>query len=86
MPVFSYFLVVEPVFTGLLFYANSVMQRAICCRIFTPAARPEYPAASLRDYCCGVLTQSAQVNWVVDIENRLLLILHYFCPYKYKCA
>src|ERR1019366_8181738 len=32
------------------------MQRAICCRIFTPAARPEYPAASLRDYCCGVLT------------------------------
>ena len=31
------------------------MQRAICCRIFTPAARPEYPAASLRDYCCGVL-------------------------------
>src|ERR1017187_8317073 len=32
------------------------MQRAICCRIFTPAARSEYPAASLRDYCCGVLT------------------------------
>ena len=34
------------------------MQRAICCRIFTPAARSEYPAASLRDYCCGALTRS----------------------------
>jgi hypothetical protein len=31
------------------------MQRAICCRIFTPAALPVYPAASLRDYCSGVL-------------------------------
>jgi hypothetical protein len=31
------------------------MQRAICCRIFTPAALPENPAASLRDYCPGVL-------------------------------
>src|ERR1700730_211003 len=28
-------------------------QRAICCRIFTPAALPEYPAASVRDYCSG---------------------------------
>ena len=36
------------------------MQRAICCRIFTPAARSEYPAASLRDYCCGAL------NWGPD--------------------
>jgi hypothetical protein len=33
------------------------MQRAICCRIFTPAARSEYPAASLRDYCCGALSE-----------------------------
>src|SRR3984893_10593583 len=28
-------------------------QRAICCRIFTPAALPKYPAASVRDYCSG---------------------------------
>ena len=33
------------------------MQRAICCRIFTPAALPEYPAASLRDYCSGAWTR-----------------------------
>ena len=32
------------------------MQRAIRCRIFTPAALPECPAASLRDYSSGVLT------------------------------
>src|SRR3984893_15466937 len=31
-------------------------QRAICCRIFTPAALPEYPAASVRDYCSGAYT------------------------------
>jgi hypothetical protein len=41
------------------------MQRAICCRIFTPAARPEYPAASLRDYCCGVLTESDESEDIV---------------------
>ena len=35
------------------------MQRAICCRIFTPAALPENPAASLRDYCPGVLSLAA---------------------------
>src|SRR5664280_1748984 len=28
------------------------MQRAICCRIITPA-QPAYPAASVRDYCSG---------------------------------
>ena len=28
------------------------MQRATCCRIITPAL-PEYPAASVRDYCSG---------------------------------
>ena len=28
------------------------MQRTTCCRIFTPAL-PEYPAASVRDYCSG---------------------------------
>src|SRR3984893_4098300 len=32
-------------------------QRAICCRIFTPAALPEYPAASVRDYCSGAYTK-----------------------------
>src|SRR3984893_4934513 len=31
-------------------------QRAICCRIFTPAALPEYPAASVTDYCSGAYT------------------------------
>ena len=35
-------------------FANS-RQRAIRCRIFTPA-QPEYPAASVRDYCSGVLS------------------------------
>src|SRR3984893_18577150 len=30
---------------------------AICCRIFTPAALPEYPAASVRDYCSGAYTE-----------------------------
>src|SRR5450759_3691727 len=32
------------------------MQRDIFCRIFTLAARPECPAASLRDYSSGALT------------------------------
>jgi hypothetical protein len=31
------------------------MQRTTCCRIFTPAL-PEYPAASVRDYCSGAYT------------------------------
>ena len=30
-------------------------QKAICCRIFTPA-QPEDPAASVRDYCYGAYT------------------------------
>jgi hypothetical protein len=30
------------------------MQRTISCRIFTRAAPPQYPAASLTDYCSGV--------------------------------
>jgi hypothetical protein len=34
-------------------FCSGVEQRAICCQIFTPAALPEYPAASLRDYCSG---------------------------------
>ena len=34
-------------------FANS-RQRAIRCRISTPA-QPQYPAASVRDYCSGVL-------------------------------
>ena len=34
------------------------MQRTTCCRIFTPAL-PEYPAASVRDYCSGAYTYPA---------------------------
>src|ERR1700736_2949413 len=37
-------------------------QRAICCRIFTPAALPEYPAASLRDYCSGAYTTGTKLH------------------------
>src|SRR6266851_4061023 len=33
------------------------MQRAICCRIITPA-QPVYPAASVRDYCSGAYRSS----------------------------
>src|ERR1035437_3518564 len=52
------------------------MQRAICCRIFTPAARPEYPAASLRDYCCGVLVMAAELHLAED-ALALHLLLQY---------
>jgi len=31
------------------------MQRTTCCLIFAPAL-PEYPAASVRDYCSGAYT------------------------------
>jgi hypothetical protein len=34
----------------------------ICCRTFTPAALPEYPAASLRDYCSGAFTAKARLG------------------------
>jgi hypothetical protein len=45
------------------------MQKAICCRIFTPAARSEYPAASLRDYCCGVLTSIHNWDKIEEFES-----------------
>ncbi|MBM3601540.1 MAG: hypothetical protein FJX35_25365, partial [Alphaproteobacteria bacterium] len=32
-------------------------QRAICCRIFTPA-QPDNPAASVRDFCSGAYTST----------------------------
>ena len=54
------------------------MQRAICCRIFTPAARSEYPAASLRDYCCGALTNAQseitrQQSLLAKLKEAILL-------------
>ena len=47
------------------------MQRAICCRIFTPAARSEYPAASLRDYCCGALSGRSRPSSSLSRTTRL---------------
>ena len=42
------------------------MQRTTCCRIFTPAL-PEYPAASVRDYCSGAY------NGVIDNEDHYVV-------------
>jgi len=39
------------------------MQKAIPCRIFTPAALPEYPAAPVRDYCSGAYTIAASIAY-----------------------
>jgi hypothetical protein len=52
------------------------MQRAICCRIFTPAALLECPAASLRDYSSGVLTMAAQHQrgHAEDMREAIILI------------
>ena len=44
------------------------MQRAICCRIFTPAALPVYPAASLRDYCSGAY-RGAETTKITTISK-----------------
>jgi hypothetical protein len=37
---------------------RSQSTKAICCRIFTPA-RPDDPAASVRDFCSGVFSGAA---------------------------
>ena len=48
------------------------MQRAICCRIFTPA-QPAYPAASVRDYCSGALTfEGPEFDPVIEEVRRVL--------------
>ncbi|MBM3600155.1 MAG: hypothetical protein FJX35_18260, partial [Alphaproteobacteria bacterium] len=44
-------------------------QRAICCRIFTPA-QPDNPAASVRDFCSGAYTRLAKPD---DIARHVLL-------------
>ena len=46
-------------------------QKAICCRIFAPAL-PEYPAASVRDYCSGAYTllASNRNHWGIEIMHR----------------
>jgi hypothetical protein len=41
------------------------MQRAICCRIFSPATLSECPTASLRDYCAGVLIDRRKADMVL---------------------
>ena len=45
------------------------MQRTTCCRIFTPAL-PEYPAASVRDYCSGAYTGDWFSDNLPDIRNK----------------
>src|ERR1700730_14916070 len=47
--------------TARLFSADPT-QRAICCRIFHPAVLPEYPAASVRDYCSGAFIEREHVG------------------------
>src|ERR1700730_2129253 len=50
-------------------------QRAICCRIFTPAALPEYPAASVRDYCSGEYTTNRRCtlrDWDVLTHREII--------------
>src|ERR1700738_3915439 len=50
-------------------------QKAICCRIFTPAALPEYPAASVRDYCSGEYTTNRRCtlrDWDVLTHREII--------------
>ena len=62
-------------------------QRAICCRIFAPAL-PNYPAASVRDYCSGAYTQvfvvgdegldlSFEIARQVKFSSRIRLSSHF---------
>src|SRR6202040_3991441 len=48
-------------------------QRAICCRIFTPAALPESPAASVRDYCSGAY-RFEPMEWISHISKSKLCL------------
>jgi hypothetical protein len=40
--------------------------KAICCRIFTPAL-PDYPAASVRDFCSGAYRQHSLPQIIGDL-------------------
>src|SRR6266498_2476478 len=50
--------------------ANSRL-RAISCRSFTPA-KPDNPAASLRDYCSGAYSEDARQSLAVEVDPLVI--------------